>query len=274
METFENINMLDVTPDRYSDIAHRTRLELSDLSRMIVHGWPDTKSETPLSVREYWDPRDLLSVTDGIVYIGMKIVIPPSLRSHMLKLIHESHSGIVKCKQRAREVMYWPTMNTTIEEEIRNSSKCATYQHKQSYEPLKPTTTHEIPYDEVGCNLFDFEQKKYLMIVNYYTRYFDAFELKSATTSAVVNAMKATFSCNWIPMKLRSDNRPPFNSRKFRLFCEQYGIQLTTSSLHFQSPNGEAERALQTVKKLWRKPDDKYLSLLNYCTTPLESVNL
>jgi hypothetical protein len=40
METLENINMfsmLDVAPDRYSDIANPTRLELSDLSSMIVY---------------------------------------------------------------------------------------------------------------------------------------------------------------------------------------------------------------------------------------------
>ena len=241
---------------------------------MIVYGWPDSKSETPLSVREYWDSRDMLSVTDGIVYKGMRIVIPPSLRNHMLKLIHESHLGIVKCKHRAREVMYWPAMNTAIEEEVRNCSKCAMYPNKQSREPLKPTSPPKIPYGEVGCDLFDFEQKKYLMIVDYHSRYFDAIELKSTTTSAVVSAMKATFSCHGIPMKLRSDNGPPFNSREFSLFCDQYGIQHTTSSPHFQSSNGEAERAIQTVKKLWRKSDDKYLSLLNYRTTPLESVNL
>lgn len=110
--------------------------------------------------------------------------------------------------------------------------------------------------------------------MDYHSRYFDAIELKSTTTSAVVSAMKATFSCHGIPMKLRSDNGPPFNSQEFHLFCDQYGIQHTTSSPHFQSSNGEAERAIQTVKKLWRKFDDKYLSLLNYRKTPLESVNL
>ncbi|XP_062601689.1 uncharacterized protein K02A2.6-like [Saccostrea cucullata] len=262
METLENINMfdtLDVTPDRYLDIALRTKIELSDLCSMIVQGWPDIKSETLLSVREYWDSRDLLSVTDGIVYRGLRIVIPPSLQTHILKLIHESHLGIVKCKQRAREVMYWPAMNTAIEEEVRNCSKCATYQNKQSREPLHPTNTPKIPYGEVGCDLFDFEQKKYLVIVDYHSRYFDAIDLKSTTTSAVVNAMKATFSCYGIPMKLRSDKGPPFNSREFHLFCNQYGIQHTTSSPHFQSSTGEA---------------DKYLSLLNYDTTQLESVNL
>lgn len=42
----------------------------------------------------------------------MRIVIPPTLRSHMLSLIHQSHFGIIKCKQLAREVMYWPGMNS------------------------------------------------------------------------------------------------------------------------------------------------------------------
>lgn len=145
------------------------------------------------------------------------------------------------------------------------------YQNKQSREPLVPTITPEIPYGEVGCDLFEFIQKKYLMIVDYHARYFDAIELKSTTTSAVVSAIKATFSCPGIPKKLRSDNGPPFKLTGVPFFFYQYGIQHTTSSPHFQSSNGEVERA---VKKLWRKSDDKYLSLLNYRTTPLELVNL
>jgi transposase InsO family protein len=121
---------------------------------------------------------------------------------------------------------------------------------KQSHEPLKPITTPEIPYGEVGCHLFDFKQKKYLMILDYHFRYFEAIDLKSAKPLSVVKTMKATCSCHGIPMKLPSNNGPPFNSREFRLFCEQYGIQHTVSSLHFQSSNGEAERTIQTVKKL------------------------
>lgn len=40
------------------------------------------------------------------------------------------------------------------------------------------------------------------MIVDYHSRYFDAIELKSTTTSAVVSAMKATFSCHGIQINL------------------------------------------------------------------------
>ena len=38
--------------------------------------------------------------------------------------------------------------------------------------------------------------------------------------------------------------------------------------------NGEAERAVQTVKSLWRKALDRQLALLDYRTTPLEGINM
>ena len=33
----------------------------------------------------------------------------------MLKLIHESHFGVEKCKSRARELLYWPRISSDIE---------------------------------------------------------------------------------------------------------------------------------------------------------------
>ena len=48
----------------------------------------------------------------------------------------------------------------------------------------------------------------------------------------------------------------------------------TTTSPHYPKANGEVERAVQTVKKLWRKNDDKHLALLNYRTTSLPDIDL
>ena len=90
---------------------------------------------------------------------------------------------------------------------------------------LKPKITHDIPYDEVGCELFDFEQKKYVMIVGQHSRYFKTRKRKFRTAAAVVNGMRTTIICHGILQKLRSDKGPPFNSREFSLFCDQYGIQ-------------------------------------------------
>lgn len=67
------------------------QIELCELHEMILKGWPDLKVETPFEDREYWDSRDQLSVLYGIIYMGLNIVIPPSLRDNMLELIHTSH---------------------------------------------------------------------------------------------------------------------------------------------------------------------------------------
>uniref|UniRef100_A0A3Q3JLE6 Integrase catalytic domain-containing protein n=1 Tax=Monopterus albus TaxID=43700 RepID=A0A3Q3JLE6_MONAL len=53
-----------------------------------------------------------------------------------------------------------------------------------------------------------------------------------------------------------------------------YGILHKTSSPHTPHSNGEAERAVQTVKRLWCKATDKHLALMDYRTTPFEAVGL
>ncbi|XP_041351639.1 uncharacterized protein K02A2.6-like [Gigantopelta aegis] len=58
------------------------------------------------------------------------------------------------------------------------------------------------------------------------------------------------------------------------MFCEDYQIEHTTSSPHYPQSNGEAERGVQIVKRLWEKTPDKHLALLDYRTTPLSSCGL
>lgn len=48
-----------------------------------------------------------LSVINGVLLKGTKLIIPFSMRSEMVELVHEGHLGIEKCRRHAREVMYW-----------------------------------------------------------------------------------------------------------------------------------------------------------------------
>ena len=51
---------------------------------MIQVGWPETKHQVPHSIRRYWDTRDELAVLYGVIYRGLRIAIPPSIRPAML----------------------------------------------------------------------------------------------------------------------------------------------------------------------------------------------
>ena len=112
-------------------------------------------------------------------------------------------------------------------------------------------------------NLFQWKGHQYLLVVDYFFRCIEIAHLTQNTSSAVIEHVKAIFARQGIPEVVISDNGPQFNSRDFVKFSETYGFtHLTSSPLHPQG-NGEAERAVQTVKKLLKTADDPYIALLD-----------
>ncbi len=89
------------------------------------------------------------------------------------------------------------------------------------------------------------------------------------STPSIVNTLKVAFTRHSIPEILRSDNGPQLSSQEFKNFTDKYDIKHNTSSPHFPSSNGQAERAVQTVKNLLKNSTDPFLALLLYRATPL-----
>ena len=63
-------------------------------------------------------------VEDGIVLKGTQIVISTKKHEAILKLIHEGHLGLNKCKLRAKDTVYWPELNDQLEKLILNCELC------------------------------------------------------------------------------------------------------------------------------------------------------
>ena len=102
------------------------------IRNLIQFGWPEKQSQVPKEIQEYWNIRDQLSEVDGILLKGEKLIIPNALRNSMIKRIHMGYMGIVKCSQRAREVMLWPIMNKAIEHTIANCDVCHIWKNQRT----------------------------------------------------------------------------------------------------------------------------------------------
>ena len=181
------IERISVTPTKYLQLQQNTANELNELYAIIQSGWPETKQQVPHSIRPYWDNRDELAVMGGVIYRGMRIVVPPSMRQEILELIHEAHLGIVKSKQQAREALYWLGMSSQVEEKIKDCSICHDYAPAQPKEPMIPSQTLDYPWAEVASDIFTFQSKNYVLSVDYFSKYI---ELSDLSTCSTVEALK------------------------------------------------------------------------------------
>ena len=69
---------LSASPTRVSQIREEMDKDttLSALHEIIMHGWPEKRSDCPVYLHAYWNYRDELTVADGLILKGTRIVIP------------------------------------------------------------------------------------------------------------------------------------------------------------------------------------------------------
>ena len=88
--------------------------DLKTLKQYINDGFPENKADCPESLRPYFNFREELAICDGLILKGHCVPIPLTLCDEALKLLHRSHMGIVKTKDRARTSFFWPNLNLVM----------------------------------------------------------------------------------------------------------------------------------------------------------------
>ena len=81
----------------------------------INHSWPSSIKEVPSEIQLFWTFREELTIKDGLVLKGTRIVIPNKKQDEILKLIYEGHLGLTQCKLHTKETVYWPGLNEQLE---------------------------------------------------------------------------------------------------------------------------------------------------------------
>ncbi len=257
------------TPDRKCQISRATEEDrvLIRVKDYISNGWPTHKSSVSAELGAYYEARGQLSMIDGIITHGNRIVIPASLQQDMLEKLHESHQGLTKCLSNATSSIWWPGMTTQLKAKIEACMKCRETRSAQRKEPLIPSTLPERPWQEVATDLFEKDNKNYIVVVDKYSKWIEIRHLSRTSTTSVVNRLKEVFTSHGIPELVQSDNGPQFSSREYHSFASNYGFGVTTSSPHFHQANGAAESAVKVAKRILSQADPS-LALLNYRNTP------
>ena len=236
-------------------------------------GWPKKQSAIPSSIVPYWTVMNFLTIHNNLLLYNNRIVVPLSLQNETLQKLHEGHQGIEKCRMRTRSSVWWPGITEQVSRMIQQCPVC-TKEAQPRREPLLPSPLPQYPWHTVGTDLFELKGNHYLAIVDYFSRYPEVIKLTTTTSTGVIKALQSVFSRHGIPEIIRSDNGPQYSSHEFSQFANSYGFSHMTSSPHYPQSNGQAERTVQTVKRLLKRSKDPYMALLSYRATPLPWCNL
>ena len=182
-----------------------------------------------------------LCVIGQLVLRGTRIIIPSKLQPRTLALAHEGHLGVVGTKQNLRTRVWWPGMD--------KADGCQLVARPDPPEPIWSTALRDGPWKDLAVDLMGPLPSGHslLVIVDYYSRFYEVEVMQSTTTEKIIDRLADTFCRHGLPNTIKSDNGPQFKSNEFREYCEQHGI------IH------------QKVTAKWAKPTEKSRDRIGHC---------
>ena len=107
---------------------------LARVYKSIVKGWSvHIDGDKP-----YFERRNELTVHQGCILWGIRVVIPNKLQDRVLEELHDSHLGVVKMKALARSYVWWPNISGQLEELAKGCDGCQLNQRMPTKAPLHP----------------------------------------------------------------------------------------------------------------------------------------
>ena len=100
----------------------------------------------------------------------------------------------------------------------------------------------------IGADLFHFNNKNYLCIVDYYSKFPVVKRMEGLSTENLIIRVKVIFAEYGIPHKLMSDAGTNFVSHKFRKFCSSLNIEQAVSSAYHHQSNRQVKACIKFIK--------------------------
>ena len=167
-------------------IAAWTRRDpiLAKVLQCMMQGWPKQVDDMlkPYSTRQLE-----LSVQDGYLLWGERIVVPPQARKGVLIELHGGHPGASRMKRLARSLVWWPGMDMEIESMVRHCQDCQQSQPAPPAAPLHPWQWPTRPWSRLHVDFAGpLEGKMFLVVIDAHSKWLEVFPMTSATAFTTI----------------------------------------------------------------------------------------
>ena len=250
---------IDNLPVTAKLIAKKTAKDpvLARLVTCIRHGsWP---SPVPDNMIPYHHRKLELTVQDGCIIWGKRVVIPKVLRAKLLEELHVGHIGICRMKALARSHLWWPHLDQDVEAMAAQCEACKITAAMPAQAAHHPWQYPSSPWERVHIDYGEWNKIDFLVMVDAFSKWPEVKVVSSTTTQKTITVLSEIFATHGFPRMLVSDNGPQFTSAEFEDFLQQNDIIHYKSPPYHPSSNGLAENMVKNVKNHLKKdlPDSK-----------------
>jgi hypothetical protein len=203
--------------------------------------------------------RELSLHASGLIVCELTRIVPPeACRKEILDKFHDSHCGIEKLQKLAKQRFYWPGLNNSLEQIVKECGKCQYLLPSQPMQPVKVNTKASYPMSDVATDLFQIGSNDYIALVDRYSGWPMCAKLRSKTTESVISVLYEWYTTWGWPARQFSDGGPQYRSQEMASFCKDV-IDQDFSSPGYANGNGLAENAVKQVKYLLLKLEENWV---------------
>lgn len=188
------------------------------------------------------------SVSNGCLYRGLRIVVPPSLRQQILSRFHAHHPGIVKMRQLLRNFVWWPGLDGDVQKFVSKCESCVVANGSRDNQQLPPWSECQRFFQRVFIDICFFENQQFLVLVDQFSGFVDVHILPKLSSDQVIRVLQIIFKYFGPPEQLVCDNGKQFTSQNFREFLTNNHVELVLTPPYHSQSNGRVERANRTFK--------------------------
>ena len=240
-DTIMVMDMLHSLPVTARDIKTWTDRDpvLSKIRNFVLKGWKDTPDE---ALKPYQQCKNELSVQDGCLQWGSRVIMPPAGRFRIRQELHSGHPGISKMKSLTRSFVWWSNMDKDLEETVKQCNQCQLTRHLPPTMPLQPWEWPKRPWVRLHADYAGpFLGRMFLLVIDAHSKWLEVKPVSSATSAMTIEHFRSIFSTHGLPEMLVTDNGSVFTSTQFKQFLKQNGIRHVTSAPYHPASNGLAE---------------------------------
>jgi len=110
----------------------------SSLTRVLQYtmtGWPHVVDP---SLVPYKNKQDELTLEQGCLLWGVFVLASAALQGKVLQELHQTHPGMTRMKSIARSHLWWPNIDSNIEETVRACHLCQATRANLPVAPVYP----------------------------------------------------------------------------------------------------------------------------------------